>query len=676
MFTASDIHYEIADRTRAISCGGIGALHALARQVGLIDAIDRRLHLLKFHFPYHESDHVLTFAYNALCDGTCLQDLELRRQDEVFHDALGAHRIPDPTTAGDFCRRFDETTIRQLQDLVHDVRVGVWAEQPADFFDRAILDMDGFLVETTGQCKEGMDIGHDGTWGYHALVLTLANTGEVLGLVNRPANRPSHEGAAAEVDRALAVCFRGGFPRYRESSNAVGPRGHKQGGVFLTTRALGVLQSAVGADKFFDRAAQALVQVVGLDTGRVLLRQPNGWSVKAVHGAAADDPAWRPSRHVLDKLLKPPPALVWQEPRRAQEPGSASLSLLDAVVAAPLLDRNNQVIGALYGERLQGRPQACRSDGQVERLLVNLLACGVATGLARLEQEQATLQATVRFEQFFSRDLAQHLAADPGLLEPRQADVTVLFADVRGFSKHSEKLSPADTFRWLNEVLDELSRCVRDEGGVLVDYVGDELFALWGAPAAQPDQAARAARAALAMHAALPGLNQQWQPLLGEPIRLGVGLNSGRALVGNTGSQYKFKYGPRGHTVNVGSRVQGLTKYLRCGVLATAATRWLLGDGFIARRVIKTRVVNIEEPVDLYEIERAGAPQRRAFFADSEAALDTLETGDLAMAARLAGQLLTSHGGDGPLLITLARAAEALVQGGTGFNPVWTPPGK
>jgi hypothetical protein len=211
MFTASDIHYEIADRARGIASGGIGAIHALARQIGLVEAIDDRLHLLKFHFPYHESDHVLTFAYNALCDGTCLQDLERRRQDEVFLDALGARRLPDPTTAGDFCRRFSEDAVRLLQDIIHDVRIGVWAEQPADFFDRAILDMDGFLVETTGQCKQGMDIAYDGTWGYHPLVLSLANTGEVLGLVNRSGNRPSQEGAAAEVDRALAVCFRGGF---------------------------------------------------------------------------------------------------------------------------------------------------------------------------------------------------------------------------------------------------------------------------------------------------------------------------------------------------------------------------------------------------------------------------------------------------------------------------------
>jgi hypothetical protein len=211
MFTAANIHYEIADRGRGLAHGGIGALHALARRLGLVDAIDRRLHLLKIHLPFHESDHVLNFAYNALCEGTCLEDIELRRNDEVFLDALGARRIPDPTTAGDFCRRFTVGHIRILQDVFHETRLKVWAEQPAAFFSQALIDMDGTLVETTGQCKQGMDIAYDGTWGYHPLVLTLANTGEVLSIVNRSGNRPSHEGAAAEVDRCLEVCWQGGF---------------------------------------------------------------------------------------------------------------------------------------------------------------------------------------------------------------------------------------------------------------------------------------------------------------------------------------------------------------------------------------------------------------------------------------------------------------------------------
>lgn len=211
MFTARNIHYDMGDRVRGLAHGGIGAMHLLARQIGLIDAIDQRLHLLKIHLPYHESDHVLNLAYNALCDGTCLQDLELRRQDEVFLDALGARRIPDPTTAGDFCRRFQAQHVHALLDIYNDVRKRVWARQPASFFEQARLDMDGTLVATDGECKAGIDIAYDGTWGYHPLVVSLANTGEVLSIVNRPGNRPSHEGAAAEVDRALRVCLEGGF---------------------------------------------------------------------------------------------------------------------------------------------------------------------------------------------------------------------------------------------------------------------------------------------------------------------------------------------------------------------------------------------------------------------------------------------------------------------------------
>ena len=213
MFTAANIHYEISDRERGIAHGGIGAMHALVRRIGLIEAINRRVVLFKIHLPYHESDHVLNFAYNALCEGTCLEDIELRRNDEAFLDALGARRIPDPTTAGDFCRRFDDADIRSLQRAFHETRHKVWAEQPDAFFDLAIIDMDGKLVGTTGSCKEGMDIAHDGTWGYHPLIVSLANTGEVLSIVNRSGNRPSHEGAAAEVYRCLKVCFEGGFRR-------------------------------------------------------------------------------------------------------------------------------------------------------------------------------------------------------------------------------------------------------------------------------------------------------------------------------------------------------------------------------------------------------------------------------------------------------------------------------
>ena len=213
MFTASNIHYELADRACGLGPGGIGAMHLLARQTGLVEAIDRQLHVLKVHLPYHESDHVLNVAYNLLAGGTCLEDIELWRNDEVYLDALGTPRIPDPTTAGDFCRRFDPIDVEILVNTINNVRVKVWGQQPASFLEEAIIDGDGTMAETTGECKQGMDINHDGQWGYHPLVISLANTAEPLYLVNRSGNRPSHEGAAVRFDQAIALCKRGGFRR-------------------------------------------------------------------------------------------------------------------------------------------------------------------------------------------------------------------------------------------------------------------------------------------------------------------------------------------------------------------------------------------------------------------------------------------------------------------------------
>ena len=213
MFSASNIKYDLADKARGLACGGIGAIHALARHSGLIDAIDRRLHLLKIHKPYHESDHVLNIAYNILCGGQCLEHIELRRNDEVFADALGAQRIPDPTTAGDFCRRFEVEDVEVLMETINEVRVGIWRRQPEAFFDLAVIDGDGTMAETTGECKEGMDISHKGQWGYHPLILSLNNTGEPLHLVNRSGNRPSHEGATRRFNSAIELCLDAGFKR-------------------------------------------------------------------------------------------------------------------------------------------------------------------------------------------------------------------------------------------------------------------------------------------------------------------------------------------------------------------------------------------------------------------------------------------------------------------------------
>lgn len=211
VFSPGKILYEISKKNKGIGGGGIAMIHAMQKRLGLADAIDRRVHVLKFHRPYHESDHVLNIALNCLLGGTCLDDIELRRNDENYLNLLGAARIPDPTTAGDFCRRFNEHDIHRLQRAFDEARLQAWRRQPDAFFEEAVVDFDGTLTETDGECKEGMEYSYKKIWGYHPLLASLANTAEPLRIVNRPGNRPSHEGAAATADDVVQLLRAGGF---------------------------------------------------------------------------------------------------------------------------------------------------------------------------------------------------------------------------------------------------------------------------------------------------------------------------------------------------------------------------------------------------------------------------------------------------------------------------------
>jgi hypothetical protein len=204
--------YELSGRTRAISWGGIGAVHNLVRSLGLADAIDEWLPLLSQHRPYHESDHVLNIAYNFLCGGQSLDDLERLRCDDSYLQALGARTLPAPTTAGDFCRRFSAEDIHSLMGVINDARLEVWRRRgPALLEQTARLDVDSSIVGTTGECREGMDMSYKGIWGYHPLMVSLANTNEPLFIVNRSGNRPSSEGAPELLDDAIELCRRAGF---------------------------------------------------------------------------------------------------------------------------------------------------------------------------------------------------------------------------------------------------------------------------------------------------------------------------------------------------------------------------------------------------------------------------------------------------------------------------------
>ncbi len=441
---------------------------------------------------------------------------------------------------------------------------------------------------------------------------------------------------------------------------------------------LGVFQSAASSQDFTELAAKALVKIVGLDAAAMLECDEAGrWRVAALHSVVEgqNEATWIPSQTLLGRVRKEKRAYR-HVPANVSDTAKSLLNV-SALVAAPILDGEGNVIGALYGDRRQGGTSDDIPDiSMFEAKLVEVLASGIAAGLARVKEEQAAVAARVQFEQFFTPQLAQQLERDPGLLEGRDAKITLLFADVRGFSRISEKLGPALTMTLIQDTMGTLSECVLACDGVLVDYLGDELMAMWGAPIAQDDHADLACRAAEKMTHALPEINRRWQQKLGTPIQLGIGINSGVARVGNTGSRQKFKYGPLGDTVNVASRVQGATKYLGADCLITGSTLTALELAPPNRRLARVKVVNIEQPLDLYELACTPPADWSKRCSRYQETLEALEKRDLGTAADLANRFAAEFPDDAAATALACRVAEAQNSPSTSDTAIWALPGK
>jgi adenylate cyclase len=281
------------------------------------------------------------------------------------------------------------------------------------------------------------------------------------------------------------------------------------------------------------------------------------------------------------------------------------------------------------------------------------------------------------FGQFFTPEVARYFVRNPELIrEGKEAEVTILFCDIRGFSRLSERLGPSVMVGWLSDVMAALSECVLEHRGVLVDYIGDELMAMWGAPEELPNHAELACSAAMAMLQRLPIINARWQDVVHDATEVGIGLNSGVARVGNTGSSLKFKYGPLGNTVNLASRVQGATKYLNTRLLVTAHTQRLLPERFRTRRLCQVRVVNIREAVDIYELLPQAIPGRADSKERYERALSLFEQRLLPEAVAILGNLLVDDPHDGPSLLLVSRIVKHMLHSQEIFDPVWDLPGK
>ncbi len=436
-----------------------------------------------------------------------------------------------------------------------------------------------------------------------------------------------------------------------------------------------VFQSAAASIEFLPKAARAAVELVNLDIAAVMLYQGGQWSLtaKEVRTGETNSENWAASQTMLRRVLEARRTFFHVPSQESMV--AASLLNVQSFVAAPFLNRNGEVLGVLYGERradCQLRPPIREIDAK----LVELLAYGVASGLARIEQERQLIAERVRFEQFFTPELARMLEIrGDDMLAARDAEITVLFCDIKGFSRISAACGAAMAVEWVCDVLSELSDCVAEHQGVLVDYSGDALEAMWGAPLATEKHATLACSAALRMRSTLAAINGRWQNRLGEATDISIGIHSGVAQVGNIGSRRKYKYGALGTTVNLSSRIQGATKYVGQSVLASNSTTLRADPVFAFRRLCTIRTVNIIEPVAIYELCDDANPNWVALKNAYELALQHFESQRFEDADAILKRLLVDY----PLDLPTRRLFERLSQvdrTSRAFDSIWTLDGK
>jgi adenylate cyclase len=498
----------------------------------------------------------------------------------------------------------------------------------------------------------------------------FATIAQPIALRVRSSQAPDQSGPATEMTAALS---KGEWPSASLSDLSDVPGVDRLMRWFETV--VTVQRSAASSDAFFQDTARAVVDLIGLDCGLILSLRDEEWKREAGYPAEVL-PTVTFSRPVLEKIRRERRTLFRN---LKEDEATTSLTGVSTLVASPIFGNDGIVVGAIYGVRFI-KPHGDRVEIRpLEAQLVQVLAAAVGAGLARRESELEAARRHVQFEQFFSQELARELDRDPSLLEGHEREVTILVSDIRGFSRIAEQLGPRETCLLMNDVLERLTFQIHEQGGVVVDYMGDGIMAMWNAPVSQPDHCARACRAALAMQAELPGLNERWQKRITGTLGLGIGINTGTALVGNTGCPRKFKYGPLGHTVNLASRVEGATKQLCVPTLITGSTQAQVAGAFATRRLCRVCVVGIEGTVDLHELHSVEIEPDWQYRRDLyEKALALYESSAWTEACKTLSPMLAGQEGryDLPTLSLIGRAIECLKSSPAVFDPVLRLTGK
>lgn len=362
-------------------------------------------------------------------------------------------------------------------------------------------------------------------------------------------------------------------------------------------QSIGILQRSVGgSSEFFADAAHAVFDPGGLDSGMIINRDGNDLKIA---NSFISNPELGISfeRDVVMACVESGQTVFHDVSTFEDE----NCQLKQAVVCAPIFDHAEELIGVVYGSRCRHRNNFRQGIRPLEAQFIQVVAECVTAGMVRLAQEADAARTRVQFEQIFSPKLVETLQRDSSLLEGHEREVTMLFCDMRGSTILTDQLPPRDVYGVLGDVLEKLTEAVICHEGVVIDYYGDGLAAFWNAPIDQPNHASLAVKAGLQMLHSMPQLNADWRQILGRNLQIGIGIHTGVALVGNSGSRLRMKYGPRGRNVSLACRIESATKDLGIPLLISECTQQKIEKDFVTRRIFNQKLAGFDKPVSLFQ---------------------------------------------------------------------------
>ena len=422
--------------------------------------------------------------------------------------------------------------------------------------------------------------------------------------------------------------------------------------------ALSELQrAAAGSQALFQLAAKAIFNPGGLDGAMVLLPTAEGWQIAASHIPYPDHGiGFRTD--LVEQATKSVEAIYHDALVTDQE---QFIQDLHSSVVCPVMNEDRLVVAAVYGYRSLHRRNSRRGIRPLEAQFVQVVADALSAGMVRMESEAQAARSKVLLEQAFSPKVARQLQSNPRFLDAQTRDVSVLFADLRGFTSISERIGTRETYTLLSDLMDRFNHVIDDLEGVIIDFYGDGVSAFWNAPLDQPEHALLACQAGMEMLACLPDLNQIWSSRIGEDLRIGIGVNTGSARVGNSGSRRRLKYGPRGSTVNLASRLEDATKQLGISMVVSNSTASQVETGFITQRIIQSDLAGYTAPIDIYRLFSPHDVPADNFLQSYQVALEHFESGNLERAWELLNDLSQQHPAD-PAVQFLLQTVEQEIQ--------------